>query len=141
MLPAANNPRMRARGLRLVSQILLAVQVLSLGHLLSVRHITCPEHGDIIHVEHSAGALSEMLTTGTVALVQHSVAAVEPTAGAEHDHCLVCVDTHRRCLLTGPAQAFAQPVLVVDVVHATPTSLVTPIDLILLSPKNSPPTA
>ncbi len=67
--------------------------------------------------------------------------AVESSAEAEHDHCLACMDASRRYLLTGPSQ----PVLVRQVhvisVPATRSTFSAPVDLILLSPKNSPPSA
>lgn len=131
--------RARARGLQLVSQILLAVQLLSLGHLLSSHHVTCLEHGDIIHVEHS-----ETTSPGQVdaeVLVRRSISPAAPAADAEHDHCQVCADANRRYLLTGSAPTFAHYVSVAHVVHDSATVGFAPIELILLSPKNSPPLA
>jgi len=141
MLPTDNVMHGRARGLRRVSQILLGVQILSLGHLLSVRHVTCPEHGDIIHAQASAGMPAGQLDAGMGALRQHSLAPSEPAAKADHEHCLACVDADHRLLLAGPARAFGDHVFAVSMVDAATTASCTPIDLILLSPKNSPPSA
>lgn len=132
--------RARARGLRLISQILLAVQLLSFGHLLSIRHVTCLEHGDIIHLQRAETPPNKADGRATGAS-SHSMEATESAAEAEHDHCLACMDASRRYLLTGPTQ----PVFVCQVfVSPVPTARSTfsaPVDLILLSPKNSPPLA
>jgi hypothetical protein len=137
MLSTGQTLRARGRGLRTVSQILLAIQILSFGHLLTVRHLTCLEHGDIIHVEQSAAKLE----VGTHASRQPSLAAAESSVGADHEHCLVCVDANRRSLLAVPEKAFAHHGFGVSVAHAATTTFFTPVDLILLSPKNSPPSA
>jgi hypothetical protein len=129
----------RARGLRLAGVFLLAVQVLSLGHLLVVHHVTCPEHGEVIHTSHGAATLPWRDDLGTAHAVQHSIAATEPSEGDDHDHCLACVEANRRALLSGPDQTFAHQPFVISVVHATETAFTAPIDLILLSPKGSPP--
>jgi hypothetical protein len=136
MLTTRKIARARARGLRLVSQILLAIQLLSLGHLLSARHITCPEHGDIMHVESSAGALP---APGTDVPIRPALASSGSTAGADHHHCLVCADANRRCLLAGPAEACVTPVFIACEAHPVATVFRAPIDLILLAPKSSPP--
>jgi hypothetical protein len=138
---SAGDIRSRSHGLRLVSQILLAMQILSLGHLLLVRHVTCPEHGDIVHVEDSAAAEPDRFVVGMGAPLQHSMGATEPAAAAEHNHCLMCVDANRRCLLTSPAQTCTDRVLAVRVIRDVTTAFFAPVDLILLSPKNSPPSA
>ena len=39
----------RRASLRATSTLLLAAQLLTLGHLLIVRHTICPEHGEAIH--------------------------------------------------------------------------------------------
>jgi hypothetical protein len=140
-MPTRRITRARARGLQLVSQILLALQIFSLGHLLSSQHVTCPEHGDIIHIEHSETTSPSQVAADGEGLVRRSVAPAGPAADTEHDACRVCADTSRRCLLTGPTPTFAHHVSVAPVVHARGTVGFAPIDLILLSPKNSPPAA
>jgi hypothetical protein len=141
MLTARKIARFRAQDLRLVSQMLLVIQLLSLGHLLTVAHITCPEHGDIIHVEPSDSRSHAQSGEDETAPITRSVAAAEPMVGAEHDHCLVCAQANRRCLLTGPAQTFAFHLFITRAAHTLPTVPFAPIALILLSPKNSPPSA
>jgi hypothetical protein len=131
--------RVRARDLRLVSHILLALQLLSIGHLFFVRHVTCPTHGDIMHVEHPA-AISPA-AEGADLPIRPVLASSEDTAGPEHDHCLVCSHDGRRVVLTGPTLTCAAPTLVVRSVQVEATAFFAPIDLLLLSPKNSPPSA
>lgn len=140
-MPTRRITRARARGLQLVSQILLVVQLLSLGHLLSSQHVTCLEHGDIVHVDHSEATSPNLADADDEALLRHSLSPAAPAAGAEHEHCRVCADTSRRCLLTGPTPTFAHHVTVTQMGHAGVAVGFAPIEIILLSPKNSPPSA
>lgn len=138
MLSTGKAERARARGLRLISQILLALQILSFGHLLSTGHVTCPEHGDIIHVQHGETSASRQLPYAD-GHARHSMAAAESTVGADHDECLACADTGRRYLVIGPTPltfALRGPTRLLHVARAP---FFAPVDLILLSPKNSPP--
>jgi hypothetical protein len=125
----------------MVSHILLAVQALSLGHLLAARHITCPQHGDIMHVEVWAETTTVRSTEGADAPRTSALAPNEATAGAEHHHCLVCADNSRGCLLSGPAHTCVAPLLITRDAHRAPPAGFAPIELLLLSPKNSPPSA
>jgi hypothetical protein len=138
VLSAAN--RRWPRGLGLVSQILLAVQVISLGHLLAVRHVTCPEHGDIIHVSPSPAFVVAALPPGG-GPDRATVAAAVVDSG-DHEHCQACVDHGRRAVLPPPAACDLR-LAGVPTARACPTETdpYAALDLILLSPKNSPPTA
>jgi hypothetical protein len=141
MLTTRRPARARAQALRLVSQILLAVQLLSLGHLFSVGHTTCPEHGDIVHVEHSAEATSASLAAARDVTRGSYIAPTKTSVTAELAHCLVCAESNRRCLLTIPAQTSCLQGLVVTSPHSVSTEAFASVDLILLSPKTSPPLA
>ena len=141
MLSTGNLAGATPRRLRLTSLILLALQVLSLGHLLSVRHVTCLQHGDIVHVAQSAARSLTRVTQGRVGWLQVSVAATEATLDADHDHCLACVDTDRRSLAIAAGQSLGNDVVAVGALGASRTTFFAPVDLILLSPKNSPPSA
>jgi hypothetical protein len=141
MLSTGKAVRARARGLWLVSQILLAIQILSFGHLLSSRHVTCLEHGDIIHVRHAERAALGTPDPGARGSAWHSMAATESSAEAEHDHCLACADAGRRYLLIGSAQPVVVPQILVSSIRSARSAFFAPVDLILLSPKNSPPLA
>jgi hypothetical protein len=131
--------RARARDLRLVCHVLLALQLLSIGHLFFVRHVTCPDHGDIMHVEHPAGI--SQAGEGADLPIRPVLVSTEDIAGPEHDHCLVCAHADRRCVVPGPTLACAAPTLVGRSVQAAAATSFAPIDLLLLSPKNSPPSA
>jgi hypothetical protein len=140
MLSTGKDMRARARGPRLIGQILLAVQILSLGHLLSVSHVTCLEHGDVIHVQY-AGAPTGTGESDRTAPLDQSIVVAEPGAAIDHDHCLVCVDANRRGIVGGQSQVSFDCVPVVEGVYVARTAFAAPVDLILLSPKNSPPSA
>ncbi len=139
MLPTDKNVATRMRGVRLVSRILLALQVVSLGHLLTVRHATCPEHGDVIHLEHSI----EAPTAPDVGLPGGSptIAAAPVAIEGDHDHCQACTETNRRSAVLRPSAPILKNLAVA--VHppcSSKDAVFAPIDLILLSPKSSPPT-
>ncbi len=141
MLTARRIARARARDLHLVSLVLLAAQLLSFGHLFSVRHVTCAEHGDIAHIERAHGQSHDPSAVEASVPPRPSLTSTTAKIGAEHSHCLVCSEANRRCLLTGPAQACTAPSLVVAASHAVAIAACSPIELLLLSPKNSPPSA
>jgi hypothetical protein len=141
MLSTGNLAGAAPRRLRLTSLILLALQVLSFGHLLLVRHVTCLQHGDIVHVTRAAGMSPTPATKERVGWLQVRVAASETTLDADHDHCLACVDTDRRSLAIAAGQSLGDSVVAVGAVCGIRTTFFAPVDLILLSPKNSPPSA
>jgi hypothetical protein len=65
-----------------------------------------------------------------------------PQAENIHDHCLICTSTHERFVLFPPASqrsaSIEVAVLLPSSSHVGPFA---PVDLIVLSPKNSPPAA
>ncbi len=137
-----NSARPRLRGLRTISQILLAVQVLSFGHLLLVHHVTCPEHGDIIHVAPSTAAASARGDSIPVSTLPALAAEGRQLVDGDHEACVICIDTSRRYALL--PLAISTPVhrsIAVALVSHSRTASLAPFDLILLSPKNSPPAA
>jgi len=133
-----DSSRVRGLGMSATSYFLLAAQLLSLGHLLTVHHVTCPEHGGVIHAEQPHEAL---YGPGDDASCRRSVERKVPRAESVHDHCLVCTSTHERFALLPPA---CHPMASVEVALLIPTASESgpfaPVDLIALSPKNSPPT-
>jgi hypothetical protein len=126
-----------------ISVLLLAAQILSIGHLLLVSHVTCPEHGDIIHAgqghEDSPGQRAAWEDT----LGRPSRPSIEgESLRAEnvHDHCLICTSTHERFALIPPAsQRSASIEVAVSLPSSSHAGPFAPVDLIVLSPKNSPP--
>ena len=141
MLSTGNLAGAAPRRLRLTSLILLALQVLSFGHLLSVRHVTCLQHGDVVHVTHAAGTSPTPAAKGRVGWLQVGGVANETTLDADHDHCLACVDTDRRSLAIAAGQSLGNDLVAVGALGASRTTFFAPVELILLSPKNSPPSA
>jgi hypothetical protein len=141
MLSTGKAAGARVRGLRLISQIILAVQILSFGHLLSSSHVTCPEHGDIIHVQRGESAEARKLDAVAGETVLDSMAATESASDADHDSCLACVDANRRNLVMGATLPIVAHQVLVRLVHAARSAFFSPVELILLSPKNSPPLA
>jgi len=131
----AHRPAMHAASL-----LLLAAQILSLGHLLVARHVTCAEHGDII----DSGQADELLHGQPVA--QHAshigaIRATAPQAEGAHDHCLAYSNTKERFALLAPERQ-AGPIAraALPILPSFELGPFVPIDLIALSPKNSPPT-
>lgn len=131
----AGRPAMHATSL-----LLLAAQLLSFGHLLVVRHVTCAEHGDIVDSGHPHEALHRQPVAAKEAF---HLGAVQGTAPAEaaHDHCFVCSNTKERFALLSPdRQAGSRVEVSLPILSSFDLGPFVPIDLIALSPKNSPPT-
>jgi hypothetical protein len=122
------------------SYLLLAAHILSLGHLLLVCHVTCPKHGDISHaaLPHQSLSARPILDEGSSS--GHAVAGAAPHADSGHDHCLICTITHERFALLPPAGMRGESIaLAVPPVPSSDAGPFAPVDLIVLSPKNSPP--
>jgi hypothetical protein len=134
--------RVRRPGVVITSFLLLAAQILSLGHLLFVRHATCPEHGDVMHPEQSHAAILEGLGVSEALPVRLTTTGAVPVAVSGHDHCLLCTLTHERFALLPPTRASAKPfeVALVRAVRVAAIPLTT-VAVISFSPKNSPPSA
>jgi hypothetical protein len=130
--------RGRRLGTYLTSVVLLAAQLLYFGHLVFVRHVACPRHGDVIHSRHAAGKPQRLApkppcpqpTTGTA-----------PNAEWSHDHCLSCTSALEPYALFPPADRgvvghrLAIPLLPGS--DADTFVVVAPLDF---APKSSPPT-
>ena len=135
-----NSSRARWSGMHAISFLLLAVHLMSLGHQLSVSHLTCPEHGDIIHAGQPHEALRGQWAAGEDAWGRLSSAGAAPRADSGHDHCLLCTITHERFALFPPAsQRLVSVEVAVSLPHSSDTGPLAPVDLLALSPKNSPP--
>jgi hypothetical protein len=116
--------------------------MLSFGHLVFVRHVTCPEHGDLMDSGHAHEALSAPAGVAEASVSLPAVASALLQAESGHDHCLVCTTTRERFVLLPlkgtRAESVALPVAFIATVAASPFS---PVAVIVLSPKNSPPAA
>ena len=135
-----NSGRARWPGMHAISLLLLAVQLMSVGHQLLVSHVTCPEHGDIIHRGQVHEASHEQREAREDALGRLSIEGRTPRADSGHDHCLICTFTHERFALFPPAsQRLASIEVAVSIPPSSNAGPFAPVDLIALSPKNSPP--
>ena len=141
MARATGSGRARRASMRATSTLLLAAQLVALGHLLVVRHTICPEHGEAIHSEspsdaqtlgssHEGAAADSTLGTGT------------PPAEHAHDHCLALANPRERFALWPAPDVMPGPLLVAATLPSLATASVAPaVALLLLAPKNSPPWA
>jgi len=132
----AGRPAMHA-----ISLLLLAAHFLSLGHMLVVRHVTCAQHGDVVDSGHPREALYSQPVAAENGRHLAAIQGTAPQAEAAHDHCVVCSNTKERFALPSPDRQAGPRV---EVALRIPSSFepgpFAPIDLIALSPKNSPPT-
>jgi hypothetical protein len=129
--------RRRRLGTYLTSMVLLAAQLLYFGHLVFVRHATCPQHGGMIHTPHAMGKPR----------LAPQPASPEPATGTasnaawSHDHCLSCTSTRERFALFPPAdQGVVDHQLRVPFLPASDADAFIVIAPIVFAPKSSPPT-
>jgi len=127
--------------MRATSTLLLAAQLVALGHLLVVRHTICPEHGEAIHSE-SPGDAQTLGSSHEGAAADSTLGAGTPTAEHAHDHCLACTNTRERFALL-PALDSMRGALFVATTRPSPATVdaAPAVAVFLLAPKNSPPSA
>jgi hypothetical protein len=139
MARATGNGRMRHASMRATSTLLLAAQLLALGHLLVVRHTICPEHGEAIHSESPSDAQT-LGSSHEGAAADSTLGAGAPTAEHAHGHCLALANTRERFVPLPAPDVMPGPLLVaatlpsLAIVDAAPA-----VAVLLLAPKNSPP--
>ncbi len=118
----------------MLSGLVLVGQLSTLFHLALVRHVTCPQHGELVHATDDAAAIS-----GARAGLQ--IRAVPPSVDHHgHDHCLI--STSRREDSVGPAAArvFVPAAAAVSAVsRQDPAQSSRGVALLRLAPKSSPP--
>ena len=138
-LPAAfsrRGPARRAIALA-VAGLCLGGQLASFAHLLAVRHVTCPEHGEIIHRD----AVASRSSSWRDRAAEHSSLHASRSAAARdgHDACLVWAHRHERADIQragASVRVEASTNAVERNVRAVPA---LPAPLLLLAPKSSPP--
>ena len=135
-----DSDRRRSRAWCAVLCALFAVaQLASFAHEALNSHAVCAEHGEFIHVAHATAAV------GAPVASRHAIAPqTRPTntarGGAEHEHCGLTTLNRQRSLVfpeaasvaAAPAPSIAPAAIQLDVEHS-------PIALLLLAPKQSPP--
>ena len=111
-------------------------QLAALEHLAGVAHVTCPEHGEALHLN-EAGERGPLAAPERTAGVRE--ASDRPTAQPEHEHCPVLSHLQpREAFLTSQPAAGAPSTAVVAKV---PVGADVPHDLApgTRAPKHSPP--
>lgn len=116
----------------LLCALTLAAQLASMAHGTTVTHVTCAEHGESMEVVASADADRHA----------HTGACVRAIAGdSHHEHCVIASFRRERSTAAVATVRASAPILRGEAsssdrfAHA-PAS---PIPLILLAPKSSPP--
>jgi hypothetical protein len=115
----------------------------ALSHMAFVAHASCAEHGELVHAPSGAAALAPNIDTKSPDEV---AAGHDSIASDEHDHCAAgwarsgdmramrpasCVFLPEEAALIASPQALLPP--------RVRESFPAPIDILLLSPKSSPP--
>lgn len=124
-------PLKRTRfGAAFLAVAFLAAQMVAFGHQASVRHATCPEHGELVDAT-APGLESLSAATTTIA------AAPAPSQG--HDHCSMWSPRREPLGHSGvaPVAALAHEGLDLPII-ATPPGL-SGVAILRLAPKTSPP--
>ena len=141
MARVTGSGRVRRASMRATSTLLLAAQLVALGHLLVVRHTICPEHGEAIHSE-SPGDAQTLGSSQEGAAADPTLGAGAPTAEHAHDHCLALANPRERFVPLPAPDVMPGPVLVAATLPSLAIVGVTPaVPVLLLAPKNSPPWA
>jgi len=129
-----------------LAALCLVGQLFSFAHLGLVRHVTCPEHGELVHADGDAldaaagAARSQRSQLSEDALPSYGDVPSLPS-GHGHDHCLVTT-LRRDHLAHQPSHAavVAQPEQSIAS-HAGGDEPSAAFALFRLAPKNSPPVA
>jgi hypothetical protein len=121
-----------------LAAICVVGQLSSVAHLVQVGHVTCAEHGELVHAEERAPdpALSSPASDAALPAVA-PVSAPPPAHG--HEHCLVAGLRRDSCVVqeSEVAAVAAGERQVVRLEWAA--ARVAPFALFRLAPKNSPP--
>jgi hypothetical protein len=122
--------------------IALLAQLSSVADLALFRHVVCPEHGELVHVEEEV-AFASGLTALPFDREQVDVSIQAKALGQpddRHDHCSLAA--HRRGIATEPrtkipASELGSRLAVARLVQDAPRP--SPVPIFRLAPKNSPP--
>lgn len=134
----------RRRSVRYAAAALAALcllgPILDYTHMLVVRHATCPEHGELIHVDEagtSAGGHGDEVRPGSPTVALQSSQDAE---SHQHDHCVVVLCRKVQAPLGSVAGAVLAPPLAASLQSIDQDAVArSPIAIYLLAPKNSPP--
>src|ERR1700687_2966371 len=119
----------------------LLAQLSSIADLALFRHVVCPEHGELVHLEEEAAPAPGLAATpSNRGQVDVSIHAKAQWQAGKHDHCSLAA--HRREIATGsraqiPVPEVAPSFAVARIAEHAPRS--SPVPIFRLAPKNSPP--
>ena len=118
--------------------VCLAGQLSSVAHLVQVGHVTCAEHGELVHAEESAPDIGRPTPASDATLPSYAPESAAPPAHG-HDHCLVAGLRRDVCLVqeSGPASVAQDEGRTVT--PACDVARGASFALFRLAPKNSPP--
>ncbi len=131
----------------LLALVFVAGQLGSHVHAVSERHVRCPEHGELIHVDAlplAAGPVAATAATspasgtapGEADALRNDASAVD---GHEHDHCYLCPVSRER-LGTIPNAGALAAVMPAVVAHSLPAVVAqSGRPRYVIAPKTSPP--
>jgi hypothetical protein len=140
MFRAMSSGRSPRASLRATSTLLLAAQLLALGHLLVVHHTICPEHGETMHTGLPSQALPArpQRAAGDAGLTADGRSPAQDA----HDHCLTVANKRERFALQPFLDVASGPMLLAAPLPAPAAVAVVPALAVLrFAPKNSPPSA
>ena len=123
----------RCLGLFLAAVTLLT-PALTVLHAARARHVTCPEHGDLVEAGDTKVEVAHSDAAGPIALPSEGDAGER-----QHDHCAVAAQARSAVTLLRTFAAAAPrtvPAIVLPPVDSHPAAAVP---LYLLAPKSSPP--
>ena len=141
MARVADSRPVRCARMRATSTLLLAAQLVTLGHLLIVRHTICPEHGEAIHA--GLPSQAQAMPPGHQDAAADSVldCGAAPAEHA-HDHCLARANTRERFALLPALDSLPGALLAAATLPSLAIVGVAPaVALLRFAPKNSPPSA
>jgi hypothetical protein len=121
------------RSSRLLALVALAAQGAALAHTLAVRHITCPQDGELLHAPAPSSAV--------VFPWAHAGVGPASTGGNEqgHERCLSLLEEESLPLSGAPASSTVPAVPVAGRPVAEADFRPPPVALLLLAPKHGPP--
>jgi hypothetical protein len=118
-----------------LAAICLGGQLSSVAHLVQVGHVTCAEHGELVHAE--AGGAEPAPASDSALPAYAPVSAPPPAHG--HEHCLVAGLRRDFCVIHDSAPAAVAPDERPIAGPEVDATRVAPFALFRLAPKNSPP--
>jgi hypothetical protein len=129
-----------------LASLTLIAQLSSFAHLALVRHVVCPEHGELIHPDEQAPSTSSpavRVVANAAPAEGVAIEAIPEAVGVAvhgHDHCLVAAHRRERATLVPRSESE-----IVDdpkaVARLATRDVPRPasVALFVLAPKNSPP--